>query len=344
MMNEIDLSRLDLNLLVTFEVLMTEGSVTRAAARLNRTQSAVSHSLARLREQVGDPLMVKVGTGMSPSPFAQRLIDDVRPILRNIRRVIAPPQSFDPRTSVRVFRVAIADFIPALMPRVIADVLQRAPGVAIEWEAPGLQTMAAVAESQLDIALVAETVALPQGVQRKLTAREHPVTLARKGHPAIKQWSVDAWTRWPHIQVRLGERIRGEVERAAADLGLQRTIGATIPNFSQVPALLARSDLLATMTPLVVDGQMDALGLVALQPPVPIDSTGFAFVWSFRLANDPGSRWFRDRVMSAFAELQSEVAAAFAARPLVQPRRTRRMPRGSPGRGKAERAARRSSA
>ena len=76
-MNDIDLRRLDLNLLVTFEVLMTERSVTRAAERLSRTQSAVSHALSRLREQVGDPLLIKVGGRMAPSPFAERLIEEV---------------------------------------------------------------------------------------------------------------------------------------------------------------------------------------------------------------------------------------------------------------------------
>ena len=99
-MHEIDLTGLDLNLLVTFEVLMTEGSVTRAAQRLGRTQSAVSHALARLREQLGDPLLVKIGSGMAPSPFARDLVEDVRPILRSIQRIVSPPEPFDSTTSM----------------------------------------------------------------------------------------------------------------------------------------------------------------------------------------------------------------------------------------------------
>lgn len=317
-MNEIDLARIDLNLLVTFEVLMSECSVTRAAARLGRTQSAVSHSLARLREQVGDPLLVKLGSGMAPSPFAQRLIEDVRPILRSIRRAISPPEPFDPVTSRRVFRVAIADIVPTLLPMVISDVQQKAPGVAVEWMAPNLQTMTAIAESQIDIALVASTVTLPEGVQRQATGDAQPITLARKGHPAIASWGAQAWTRWPHIQVQLGERIRGEVERAVTEHGLTRTIGATIPNFSQIPALLARTNLLATMTPLVVNGDLEQFGLVSLEPPVPIRPTSFCFVWGFRLANDPGSRWFRERVIDAFAKLQRDVAEKLADLPLIR--------------------------
>jgi DNA-binding transcriptional LysR family regulator len=132
-MNEIDLTQLDLNLLVTFEVLMTESSVTRAATRLGRTQSAVSHSLARLREQVGDPLMVKQGGRMRPSPFAEQLIEDVRPILRGIQRVLSPPQPFVPVSSERTFRAAVFDFSPALLPATMAKIRTAAPSVLVEW-------------------------------------------------------------------------------------------------------------------------------------------------------------------------------------------------------------------
>src|SRR6516162_2998920 len=102
-MNEIDLRRFDLNLLVVFDVLMTERSVTRAAGRLGRTQSAISHSLARLRDQLGDPLLVRGGRRMEPTGFALQFIDQVRPILTGIRRVLSARQAFEPKTSRRVF-------------------------------------------------------------------------------------------------------------------------------------------------------------------------------------------------------------------------------------------------
>jgi DNA-binding transcriptional LysR family regulator len=323
-MNEINLRRLDLNLLVTFEVLMSEGSVTRAAARLGRTQSAVSHALARLREQVGDPLLVKVGSGMAPSPFAQRLIEDVRPILRSIQRIVAPPEPFDPATSRRAFRVAIADFAPTLLPRVIAEVQRQAPGASVEWLAPSPQTLTSVAEGQIDLALVTSAAADVEGVQRQDAGELHSVTFARKGHPAIASWGAAAWARWPHVQVQLGERGKGEVDRAAEEQGLKRSIGASVPNFSQVPALVAQTSLLATMTPLVMDGAMERYGLRALEPPIAIKSTSFSFVWSFRLANDPGNRWFRTLVMDAYAELQRDVAAKTSGRYLVKARLRKR--------------------
>jgi DNA-binding transcriptional LysR family regulator len=302
-MREIDLGRLDLNLLVTFEVLMTEGNVTRAAARLGRTQPAVSQALARLREQVGDPLLVKTSGGMTPSPFAQRLIEDVRPVLRTIQRIISPPEPFDPATSTRVFRAAIADFVPTLMPKVIAEVVRQAPGVAVEWLAPTTQTMTSVAEGQIDLTLVNSAVAIPEGVERQDTGEHNPVTFARKDHPAILSWGPAAWAQWPHIRVHVGERLKGEVDSAAEEHRLTRTIGAIVPNFSQIPSLLAQSNLLATMTPLVMDGAKEHYGLCALEPPIRIPPTRFSFVWSFRLTNDPGSLWFRTIVIDAYAQL-----------------------------------------
>lgn len=323
-MNDIDLTQLDLNLLVTFEVLMSERSVSRAAVRLARTQSAVSHSLARLREQLGDPLLVKVAGGMSPSPYAQRLIEDVRPLLRTIQRIVAPPEPFDPPVSKRVFRVAIADFAPTLLPRVVAEVRRQAPGVAVEWLAPSQQTLLSVAESQIDLALVTGFASLPEGVQRKAAGELVSVTFARRDHPAIARWGVDEWLRWPHVSVQLGEREKGAVVGALEERGLQRTIAASVPNFSQVPALLAQTDLLATMTPLVMDGAMKRLGLRALEPPIAIKPTSFFFVWSFRLANDSGSRWFRELVMDAYQELCRQVVELTTGARLVKARRPRR--------------------
>ena len=113
-MNQIDLRRFDLNLLVVLDVLMAERGVSRAAARLGRTQSAVSHSLARLREQLGDPLLLKGGRRMEPTAFALELMEQVRPLLGGLQRVLAPRRRFDAATSTRVFRLAAPDFAQAM--------------------------------------------------------------------------------------------------------------------------------------------------------------------------------------------------------------------------------------
>lgn len=127
-MSKIDLRRVDLNLLLLFEVLMLEGSVSNTADQLGRTQSAVSHALARLREQLGDPLLVKVGGRMQPSPYALELMQEIRPILRSIERVLSPREAFDPAASTRRFRLAVPDMGTHLFPHLMQRVHQEAPG------------------------------------------------------------------------------------------------------------------------------------------------------------------------------------------------------------------------
>src|SRR5262245_36548829 len=153
-MNEIDLRRFDLNLLVVFDILMTERSVSRAAERLGRTQSAVSHSLSRLRDQFGDPLLVKAGARMQPTALALDLIEQARPMLSGIQRLLSPQHLFDPATSRRIFHLAAPDFMLTMFADLLAQLLSDAPSVSVEWTAPREPTLLDVAEGLIDIAIV----------------------------------------------------------------------------------------------------------------------------------------------------------------------------------------------
>lgn len=303
-MNEIDLTRLDLNLLVTFDVLMEEGNVTRAALRLGRTQSAVSHALGRLREQVGDPLLVKSGGRMSPSPRALTLIEEVRPILRSIQRVVSPPEPFDPAKSKRVFRLAIPDISTTLLCNVQTRVHGEAPDVGIEWVRPTTEAYSVVAEGQIDLALGISQNPVPEGAEFLDCQNYTFTTFARKGHPAIESWSLDAWGRWPHIQVMIGDNVKSPVSNSGEKFEPKRTIGARITNFAHVAPLLAQTDYLATLSPLMLAEGIEQYGLRALEPPPPVKQATPRFFWSFRLSSDPGSKWIRNIVIESFAELQ----------------------------------------
>jgi DNA-binding transcriptional LysR family regulator len=311
-MNEIDLRRLDLNLLVTFDVLMSERSVTRAATRLARTQSAVSHALARLREQVGDPLMVKVGGRMTASPFAEQLIDDVRPILRSLQRVLVPSQPFEPATSTRVFRIAIADIAPSLFPRLMSRVRNQAPGATLDWVGEGPQTLLAVAEGQVDVAFVASALALPEGLTHREAGEIGWSTFMRGDHPAIAGWGAAAWARWPHAVVQIGNTLKSPVADAEQGGARKRRIAARVLNFSAVAPLLAQTDLLATLPNVVMHGALARYGLRALPPPFPVAPMPHRFVWSGRLHNDPAVRWIRELLAECFAEDLREAQAAVA--------------------------------
>jgi DNA-binding transcriptional LysR family regulator len=303
-MNEINLAHLDLNLLVTFEVLMTEGSVTRAAERLSRTQSAISHSLARLREQLGDPLLIKVGGAMVPSPFALQLVEDIRPILRSIQRIAALPQHFDPATSERTFTVSVSDFTPSVLPEVMAQIQTQAPRVAVEWLTPSSATPMAIADGQVDVALLRSATTMPDGIERQEAGALKVWTYLRKDHPALAAWSLDEWRRWPHVQVMLGDRQRTSLDVAVTEGNVKRTIGARVPHFSCVPDLLARTDMLATLPLLLSEELLERSNLRAVEPPLPVAPVPLSYFWSFRLTNDPGARWIRSVVMATFSGLQ----------------------------------------
>lgn len=301
-MSEIDLSHIDLNLLVVFEVLMREGSVTRAAKRLGRTQSAVSHSLGRLREQLGDPLMVKSGGRMMPTPFAQKLTDDIRPILQSIQRVVTPPEPFIAETSRRLFRIAMPAASSAFMAEVLRRVREHAPGIAVEWLSPDADAYAKAAAGLIDIVEVGGPVDLPDGIEMLEGAPLTWTTYARIGHPATKHWGIDAWQQWPHIKLKIGTASDSPVEEVARNGGPVRTIGAWVTDAAAIPTLLRTTDLLGTFPPIMVSQGLRELGLCALEPPVPIPTIPMHFIWSFRLTNDPGSKWFRNVVIDVFNE------------------------------------------
>lgn len=319
-MNEIDLHRVDLNLLVVFEVLMETRSVTATAQKIGRTQSAVSHSLARLRDQLGDPLLVRVGGKMQPSPYAEMIIADVRPILRSIRRVITPRDLFDPATSDRIFRIAM----PTLT-KVIAEVSARveaeAPHVKIEWLPAHRDVYAALSEGLIDLAHLGGEPRLPDGLEQQVMEPFSWVTFARRDHPACADWGLEAWRRYPHLMVNVTQTMQNPFPVAAQDDPGSRRVSAMIGDSAGVASLLAKSDFLATFPAILLAWDMEAFGLRALRPPVDLGSVLVRFFWSARLANDAGGSWIRSIVIESYRRVQAEAEAKLSGERLIAPSR-----------------------
>ena len=207
-MNNIDLRKFDLNLLIVFEVLLVERSVTRAAGRLARTQSAISHALSRLRVQLGDPVLVKGGKFMQPTPFALDFLEEVRPILARIQRALSPRHSFDPASSRRIFRLCAPDFALTLFTRLHAHLRVEAPSVAIEWSSLRNSMLLDLVEGQIDVAIAPTPPRLTQDVFADGIGALQWRCFARKGHPAFVKWGPKAWSRWPHLVVRVSPNRR----------------------------------------------------------------------------------------------------------------------------------------
>lgn len=312
-MKEIQLHRIDLNLLVVFETLMLEGSVAGAASKLNKTPSAVSHALARLRDQVGDPLMIKVGGRMQASPFALQLIEDVQPILASIQRVLKLPEPFDPSYSTRKFRIA-CPFSANFLSGVLRQIHETAPGVDIEWLAAPREVYAGVSEGHIDLAHLGGERSLPDGLDEAEMPSMKFVSFVRNGHPALSDWGPDAWSHYGHIKVAIDNEVRSPVDEATREAAPDRRIAARISEFAAVGPLLAASDLIATLSTEVMAWDMETYGLVPLPPVKPVPPFRARFFWSARTANDPAQTWVRDLVLNAYRAAQHEAEALVNAR------------------------------
>jgi DNA-binding transcriptional LysR family regulator len=318
-MNEIDLSRVDLNLLVVFETLMKLRNVTATADKLGKTQSAISHSLARLRAQLGDPILVKVGGQMQPSPFAVQLAEDVEPLLRGIRRVLAPPRMFDPATSDRVFRVA-APTLTRLIAQVSSRVAREAPHARIEWLPAHHEAYSALSEGLIDLAHLGGEPRLPDGLHEQVMEPFSWVSFVRKDHPAAQDWGLGAWHRYPHLMVNVTRSLRNPFSQTFGGAADRRRIVTMVADSSAVAPIIAQSDFIATFPALLVAWDMDAYGLCALKPPIELDPVKVRFFWSARLAQDAGSIWIRSIVIETYRTLQREAEAKLSGDRLVQPR------------------------
>lgn len=308
-MHEIDLRKIDLNLLLVFQVLMTERSVTRAAERLGRTQSAISHALARLRDQLGDPLLVKTAQGMRASAYAETLALRVRPILADIGRVLTPAQAFDPASTERIFRLALPDLAQNLFAQLLGRIRAQAPRAALEWTAPTDDMQAQLLEGTLDLAIVPASLQLADGLQSTSVGALAWACFGRADHSAWARWDTAQWAAWPHVVVRVGNRLNSPVSQASAFLGIERRIGAWVPHFSAVAPLLAQSDLLATL-PLAA--LVDAMQVYPIRvQPLPFRMTPMphVLVWSTRPNSDEALHWLRAQVEGIWLEMLARADA-----------------------------------
>lgn len=321
-MNEVQLHRIDLNLLVVFEVLMDERSVSLAARRLFKTPSAISHSLSRLREQMGDPLMVMVAGRMEPSPCALRLIEDVRPILQSVRRAMQRDDSFDPTASHRMFRVAMP-VVPALVARASARIQELAPDVGIDWLQFGERTYADVAAESIDLVLHSADTPLPEGLSSQVLPTLTRYTYARSGHPALESWTQQAWIDWPHVIFGSTHGTPATVAERIAKLGVDRRIGVRVPDYAHIGPLLAETNMLANQVAVMLADDLDRYNLRILRPPMELPDFTFRWVWNTRLTTEPGSQWFRTILMTCFDDLVTESARRVERIGVIEPVSTR---------------------
>lgn len=307
-MHEMHLAGIDLNLLVTLDALLTEHSVTRAAARLGLSQSAVSHALGRLRELFSDPLLVRGRGGMLMTPRAESLIMPLRRGLADLGRVVASGATFDPGRDSRRFFAAATDYVEAtLLPPLLAHVTRTAPGVDLDLRPLAADLALALESGDLDVAMVAYRAPEAPGLRQKKLFAEDFVCVARRDHPAIDGdcLDLDTYTALAHALIAPSGRAGSVVDAALAELGRSRRVALRVPHFLVAPLVVAGSDLILTCPRRTAQALARTLPLTLLEPPLSLPAFDVWAVWHERYQHDPAHAWLRAAIQTASDHLLS---------------------------------------
>jgi LysR family transcriptional activator of mexEF-oprN operon len=302
-----NLSRLDLNLLVAFDALLTERSVTRAAARVGLGQSAMSHNLSRLRTLFGDELLTRGADGMRPTPRALALAGPVRVTLAQIQEAVLEREDFDPETAGRTFRIGLADSIEvAIVPDLLARLRHQAPGVTLRLRSINRLTIL----DELD------TGGLDLGIgvfdHGQIHHKRRPLytdSFLCLFNAALLNFplpiSLDDYLSVPHVLTSLSEDAHGAVDEALAKLKLKRTIALTTPGFLAVPFVVSRVPVITTMPQRLARYFAEAFGLATSPPPLDLPGLAISLLWHASFDHDPGHVWLRQAVSGVAAEVAS---------------------------------------
>ena len=297
-MQDVHLASFDLNLLVALDALLGEKNVTRAASRIGITQSACSHALARLRALTGDEILVRGPAGMVPTVRAEAMAAPVRHALDDMKRALAPPRPFDPRTASLRFVMGSSDHVElALLPRVVARLAREAPGIELRALVAGDEPSALLAGT-LDLAFAPlRPVDERSGVHARKLFDDRFVCVVRKGHAlAGKKLTLARFVAASHALIAPRGTEGGFVDDALARMGMRRRVAVALPHFLVAPHIVANSDLVLTLAARIAAVLVEPLGLAVLTPPAELGLEGFVVSasWHERTHGDPARRWVRE--------------------------------------------------
>lgn len=293
-----NLNRLDLNLLVAFDALLTERSVTRAGKRIGLGQSAMSHNLARLRTLFGDKLLTRSAEGMRPTPRAMALADSVRLTLAQIQSTVLQSEAFEPATADRVFRIGLADSIEvAVIPGLIERLQASAPGVSLRLRSTNrMSILEELDTGTLDLGIGVFSQGQTHHKRRQLYTESFLCLFSPKQLDLTPPISLQDYLRWPHVLTSLADDARGAVDEALAKSKLKRSIVMTTPGFLAVPFVVRRARVITTMPSRLARYFSEAFGLVTSPVPIDLPSFTISLLWHESFDHDPGHLWLRQAV------------------------------------------------
>lgn len=291
----------DLNLLVALDVLLAEGSVARAARRLRLSPSATSRTLARLREVTGDPLLVRSGRGLTPTPRAEALRAQARQLVDEARAVLRPAEQHDPGTLSRTFTLRTSDgFVENFGPRLLARIADEAPGVRLNFLQKPDKDSAPLREGRVDLETgVIEPTTGPE-LRSQALFQDRLIGAVRAGHPLSRgKVTLAAYMAAGHVIVSRSGFDDDAVDRPFLPDGAGRRAVSAVSGFSAALALARASDLVATAP----ERHTEALreGMFSFPIPAPERRFTVSMLWHPRLDADPAHRWLRARIREVCA-------------------------------------------
>ncbi len=298
------MSRPDFNLLVTLDVLLAEGNVTRAAQRLQLSASAMSRALARLRETTGDPLLVRAGRGLVPTPRALELRERVRQLVQDGEAVLRPAEKLNLKRIERIFTLRTSEgFVENFGPDLIARVGEEAPGVRLRFVQKPNKDSAPLRDGTVDLETgVVEKTTAPE-LRVQILFRDRYIGVVRKGHPLSKgKITPSRYATGRHICVSREGLDRGPIDEALKPLGLEREIVTIVGGFSTALGLARASDLIASV-PERHTGNLRA-GMHSFPLPVSMPEFTVSLLWHPRLDADQAHRWLRGHVRDICAAIR----------------------------------------
>ena len=290
------LDNFDLNLLVAFDALLAERNVTRAARRLNVTQSAMSASLKRLREALGDPIMVQHGRSMVPTPHAAALAPEVASTIATLRSLISAGTAFDPATADRRFRIAASDYITTvLLVPLLRSLEHEAPFVRLDVTLPADATSARLANGDYDLILTPEEFAEPSHPTELLFEERHVVVACARNRQLRARITPEQFARAGHVAVMIDGH-NTFIEDALDGLGIARRIEVRAPSFIQVPWLLPGTCRIALMHERLARLMAPGLDLKVIEPPFPLPVMREVLQYHSSRQKDAGLSWLRAKL------------------------------------------------
>ena len=309
------MSNVDLNLLVVFDAIMTERSMTGAANRIGMSQPAVSNAVARMRQVWNDPLFVKQGRGIKPTPHAENLWQQTKNPLFEIRQVTTE-NSFDPATSDRIFRIGVTEHPVDMIWLPLRKVMEKnAPNISIHSVPIHRNTEELLLDASIDLA-VHYYVGSHKQVRASWLFSNKLCCVVRPDHDLLSRLDkngvlpLEEYLSADHLMVSLSGDARANVDDVLAQRGLQRRIAMTVNHFSLIPPILMDSNLVCVTPQSVVARSVRAGELKVIPLPFEIEPAPISLLWHTRQDRDAGNIWMR-QLVSIFANAETARIAAW---------------------------------